>query len=76
MVRRNNAPSSSSSDSRDSSAYGWKEGVTEALFGWRVAEVQRAGEGGAERGKPPELLGRRLFRSVYVLEAGGRTEAG
>lgn len=50
-----------------SSAYGWREGVTEALFGWRVAEVQRAA---AEPGLAPLRLapGERLLRSVYALE--------
>ena len=60
---------SSSSDSRDSSSvYGWREGVTEALFGWRVAEVQKRAAGKPEL--PPLRLapGERLLRSVYVLE--------
>ena len=43
-------------------------GVTEALFGWRVAEVQKRAAGKPEL--PPLRLapGERLLRSVYVLE--------
>lgn len=66
LVRKSAPSSSDSRGSSSSSVYGWREGVTEALFGWRVAEVRRAERGG---GKPlPELRGKRLLRSVYVLE--------
>lgn len=48
-----------------SSIYGWREGVSEALFGWSVAEFQRAGQ---QTGGKQLVLGRRLLRSVYLLE--------
>ena len=63
---------SDSSPASSSVAYGWKEGVTEALYGWKVKEVQRR-EGGTE-GKPLLLPpGRRLRRSVYILAEGPRS---
>ena len=59
----------SSDSNRGSSIYGWREGVTEALYGWKVAEVKRTEEGGGRR----ELLvpGKRLLRSVYTLGSSG-----
>lgn len=48
-----------------SSVYGWREGVTEVLYGWNVAEVKRTEEAGKRVLLVP---GKRLLRSVYQLE--------
>ncbi|GMI45036.1 hypothetical protein TrCOL_g3314 [Triparma columacea] len=58
------------------SGYGWKEGQTEVVYGWRVGEFGRYGEGERGRGGEGVRIERRLRSLFEVIERTGEGEGG